>query len=542
MKTKKGLRLIIIMAVTILLITGTATCSFAAEKKANNVILMIPDGTSITHITLARWYQGGAPLALDQIASGLVRCYSAESAISDSAPAATAMASGFKSNNEFIGVLPAIVTMPNVPAVAEADRCRPVASVLEGARLLGKSTGLVVTANVQHATPAAFSAHTQDRRDYEGIGEQQVYGGIDVVLGGGSKYLSPERKDGENLTEVLKANGYEVVNTRDQMINSTSEKLWGLFAEDMMAHDFDRDSSREPALFEMTRKAIEILSKNSKGFFLMVEGSQVDQASHANDPVGVVSDMLAFDKAVKVALDFAKRDGKTLVIVAPDHGNGGMSIGDAGTNGNYDTTDISNYLGVLKRAGLTGRGIEDRLNADRSNIVEVMSGNYGVRNLTEDEIAAVKNAPKGKVQAVVGPIISKRANIGWTTIGHTGDDVALYSYGPGRPQGVIDNTDIAEIIAGTFGFDLAELNKKLFVPAEKGLESLGAEVVINESDPYNPVVEAVKGNIKMELPVNTSIVKINGQAAYMNGITVVSRDIPYVPQEAIDLFMAAAAK
>lgn len=535
---KRTLCLVVVLAFVLSAFSGISLANAGPEVK--NVIIMVPDGTGVTHTTAARWYQGGKPLAMDEMAAGLVRCYSAESAITDSAPAATAMATGYKSNSKFISVMPIKITSPGVPPVNGADKFKPLATVLEGAKLSGMSTGLVATSNIQHATPAAFSAHTPNRSDYETIAEQQVYEGIDVVLGGGSKYLIPStnggtRKDGENLVDELKKMGYEFVENRDQMMKTDNSKLWGLFAADDMNYDMDRNPEKQPSLAEMTQKAIEILSKNNKGFFLHVEGSKVDWASHANDPVGVISDVLAFDQAVKVALDFAKKDGHTLVLVASDHGNGGMSIGNKETDSSYDKTDISRYIVPLKKATLTGEGIESKLNSERTNVVEVMSKYYSITDLTTDEIQAIKNAKPGSLNYVVGPMISKRAAIGWTTTGHTGEDTVLYSYGPGRPTGVIENTDFAKITAKALDIDLADLNNKLYVEAVKAFEAKNATVKLNQTDPANPVFEVVKGDTKLELPVNKNIVKVNGKTRAMKGLTVIPDKVVFVPREAVNL-------
>ena len=136
-----------------------------------------------------------------------------------------------------------------------------------------------------------------------------------------------------------------------------------------MSYELDREklTPTEPSLENMTEKALNLLSKNNKGFFLMVEGSKIDWASHANDPVGVISDVLAFDKAVEKAIEFAKKDGNTVVIVAADHGNGGLTIGNRDTSKNYDKLPLSAFIDPLKKASLTGEGLETKLNADRSN-------------------------------------------------------------------------------------------------------------------------------------------------------------------------------
>ena len=253
------------------------------------------------------------------------------------------------------------------------DKRKPVANILEAARLAGKATGLVATSEIMHATPADFSAHDPSRKDYDGISEQQVYQGMNVVIGSGSsKYFTSDvRGDKEDLLSVIKKN-YQYTDTPQQFNQVTGGNLWAMFAPVALAYDFDRDPNKEPSLAEMTDKAIDLLSQDKDGFFLMVEGSKVDWAAHANDPVGIISDILAFDKAVGVALDFAKADGNTLVISATDHGNSGITIGNKATDGSYDKTPLATFIDPLKKASLTGEGIEKMLNADRSNIAEVM--------------------------------------------------------------------------------------------------------------------------------------------------------------------------
>ncbi|MBP2662749.1 MAG: alkaline phosphatase, partial [Firmicutes bacterium] len=468
-----------------------------------------------------RWFKG-APLSLDEILVGGVRTYGAESIITDSAPAATAFATGYKTSDKFIGILPDKITTPGIAPIEEALKTKPVPSVLEGAKLAGKATGLVATSNIQHASPASYSAHWPDRNNYNEIAEQQVYLDIDVVLSGGEKYLLPkeqggQRVDGENLIAVLKAKGYEIVDERDAMTKFTGKKLWGLFAPDAMAYDIDRQqlAPKEPSLAEMTNKAIEILSQNKNGFFLFVEASKVDWASHANDPTGVVSDVLAYDAAVQTALDFAKKDGHTLVLAFADHGNGGMSIGSKATDATYSKTPVEALLQPLKKAVLTGEGVEKVLNGNQEVITirQLMSEYYGIDDLTADEIIAIQNAKKGSLNAVIGPMLSKRSIIGWTTTGHSGEDLFFYAY-----------TD-----------------EKLFVEAGQAFKAIGASVSLDDTDQENKVLIVKKGFKKAEIPISKNIIKINGKSYEMNGIVVIAPRTGkvYIPQQAVELAKAA---
>jgi alkaline phosphatase len=545
----KNLIAMLLAASLIIPTVSVPAVAMATQPKVKNVIVLVPDGCGATHITAARWYKG-APLALDEMVSGGVRTYSAESLITDSAPAATAFATGYKSNSKFISVMPAETEILSVPKIADNMKYQPLATVLEGAKLKGKSTGIIATANIQHATPAAFSSHTSNRSDYNDIAEQQVHLDIDVVLGGGKQYLVPtnlggRRTDGENLLNVIKEKGYTYIETRDELMKAQGNKLYGAFAKDAMSYEMDRAAitPTEPTLAEMTMKAIELLSKDKDGFFLFVEGSKVDWASHANDPIGVISDALAFDDAVKVALDFAKKDGNTMVVAFTDHGNGGMSIGNKVTDKFYDNLAYNYVFMPLKKPTLTGVGIEIMINGNRSEekVREVVSKYFGIDDLTVEEVKAVQEF-KGELNYVLGPIISKRSGIGWTTTGHTGEDVFLYSYGPQRPTGMIENYEIANITFNALGVDKAKLNQQLFVNAEEGFAKIGATVRIDKTDVQNQKLVVKKGSVTAELPFSKNIIIINTKKYDMKTLTVFAAKTMkvYVPQEAIDMVANAA--
>ncbi|MED4018231.1 alkaline phosphatase [Sutcliffiella cohnii] len=533
-------------AVTISTLGFTGYNSFPEAKgkknEPTNVIMMVMDGTSAGATTLARWYKG-EDLAMDEIVVGGVRTHSAESAITDSAPAATALATGYKSNDKVIGLLPEVVNTPGVDAVDPEDAYKPVANVLEGAKLLGKSTGIISTSEIQHATPAGFSSHATHRSNYQDIAEQQVYQEIDVVLGGGKEALQPgttrnARVDGENLIEVLENKGYDFVESRDELLNTNSNKIWGSFAPSALAYDFDRQATNnnEPSLAEMTKKAIDTLSQNEKGFFLFVEGSKVDWAAHANDTIGILSDVLAFDDAVKEALDFAKKDGNTMVIAVSDHGNSGITMGNVNTNSNYPEIPVSAYIDPLKKATMTIEGALRQLKSDRSNMKEVAEL-YGLDNLTATEIEHLQTSKT--LQADMTKMLADRANIGFSTGGHTGEDVFLYAYGPSKPFGLVDNTDLAKTMAKFLGVDLDKTTDKLFVNARESFENKGYTTRIDVTDENNPVFIAEKQKIKIELPVNKNIAYVTqNNKSYvktLDGVTVYNSKDFYVSKTALNL-------
>ncbi|MDQ0491949.1 alkaline phosphatase [Paenibacillus brasilensis] len=528
--TKKSVAALI--ATMMLAVSGGTAMAAEKDTPIKNVIILIPDGMANDATALARWYKGSS-LTLDSMASGMVRTHSADAPIADSAPAGTAFATGYKSHTGYVGVLPDEATMPGQQPITAGDAKKPVASILEASKLAGKSTGIIATSEIMHATPADFTAHYPDRKNYDALSMQQAYNGVDVVLGGGGKFLeTAERKDGQDLIAQIKDQGYDFVTTPEGLKNSTSSKLWGSFAPEALAYDLDRDASKEPSLAEMTSKAIDILSKNDKGFFLMVEGSKVDWAAHANDPTGIISDVLSFDDAVKVALDYAKQNQNTVVVAVTDHGNGGLTIGSSNTTSNYDKTPLASFIDPLKKAKLTGEGLETKLNADRSNIKDVLSAYFGITDLTDEEVKTIKEAKEGSMNYAVGPIISKRANIGWTTGGHTGGDVVLYTYAPNgdRPSGVIDNTDVNKYMTRVLGLNLDTVSKQLFVPAKTAFEAKGAKFTADTK-----VITVTKGSNKLELPVYKNVATLNGKHSTLNGVVVFNGVDYFVPQQAIDL-------
>jgi len=521
-----------------------------AEPPAKNVILFLTDGTGPEAWPLARWIKG-APLEVDSILTGAVRTYGADSIITDSAPGGSAYATGFKGTDKGISVGAWKVTVDaSKPNVAPAYV--PLATLLEGAKLQGKATGIVATSNVQHATPASFSSHWHDRNNYNEIGEQQVYQGIDVLLSGGGQYLMPKsipggrREDGENLIEVLRSKGYSVVTTKEELAAAAGPKVWGAFAPDAMAYDIDRDelAATEPSLADMTGKAIALLAATPKakkdGFFLFVEGSKVDWAAHSNDPAGLVSDLLAYDAAVGAALDFARKDGNTLVVSVADHGTGGITIGHR-EDPNYSQTDDDFVVVPGRKAQVTGEGIDKLLGGDSSaaTIKRVIADKWGIADLSDAEIKAIADtvAAKKSLQGVVGPIISKRARLGWTTGGHTGADVFLHAYGPNKPAGLMENVEVGRALAKEMGFDFASLNQRLFVEAGAAFGAAGYAVAIDKADAANPVLVVSKGAASAKLPLAKNVMIVNGKTIELEGLVVLADKLGkvYLPAQAVKI-------
>lgn len=288
-----------------------AALSSAAAPK--NIILFIGDGMGPSQLTTARFVKDELEIARCPI-GGLMTTYSSDNFVTDSAASGTALASGFKTSNGTIGQTP---------------EGTPLKSALEVAEEKGKATGLVATSSITHATPASFSAHVAKRKMEPEIAEQIANQEIEVLLGGGRGFFIPaseegsKRKDEKNLLKILESK---------MTVISTNEELQQLGTPKRLAGFFDNGAlppvakERPVVLADMTAAAIKVLSQYDEGFFLMVEGSQIDWGGHANDADYVISETIDFDDAVGVGLDFAQEDGDTLVIVTSDHETGGFVV------------------------------------------------------------------------------------------------------------------------------------------------------------------------------------------------------------------------
>ncbi len=305
-----------------------------ADKKIKNVILLIADGTGIAQITSGQYAIVGSDGYLNiqkMPITGITRTKSANSLVTDSAAGATAYSCGEKTDNGMIAYLP------------DGRSCK---TLLEFAEEMGLSTGLVATSTITHATPASFASHVKSRSMQDVIAAQYLDAGVEVLLGGGYQYFIPQstegssRKDDRNLIDEFTAIGYEFVDNAEDMTDNKSEKLLGLFSS--MGKD------RTPTLAQMTDKALSNLSTNEKGFFLMVEGSQIDWGGHENDSEYVIREMRDFDAAVKSVLDFAEKDGETLVVLTADHETGGMTL----QNSKLDSKEMEVYWTTTHHTGV----------------------------------------------------------------------------------------------------------------------------------------------------------------------------------------------
>jgi alkaline phosphatase len=514
-----------------------------------NVIVIIPDGCDETVQTLARWYKG-EDLQVDKMQNAAVKIHMANSVITGSAAAATAFATAQKTTVRFLGVGPReddllSIYDPNDMAPGYA----PVASILEAAKMKGMATGIAVTSRVTHATPAAFACHIEDRGWDNDIMEHMVYNDIDVVFGGGARHLIPDdeayttsfgatwkgkRTDGENLMDVLLKRGYEFVDNRDDMLKLNKGKVWGLFDDSHMQPDIDRKhfAEHEPSLAEMVQKAIELLSYNPRGFFLMVEASQVDWAGHNNDPIYMLTDFIAYDDAVKVACDFAEKDGQTLVLAYPDHNTGGMKIGHYTTAMHYTETTVEDLVKPLKGMTITSGGLVNKMDdtADNAELIAKVAEYWGL-DITQDDVAEIRELePYVGLNYALARVLSWNYTvIGWTTHGHNGETVPVWVCGADAPVGTIDNTDLALIAAEALGVDLDYVTSNLYVDIKTVTNNWKIEVeLVEECDEETGICTTpgeFEGNGVLwvknaEFPISKDIMKYKGKTFKLPGVTV----------------------
>ncbi|MFC6905887.1 alkaline phosphatase [Halalkalicoccus tibetensis] len=447
------------------------------DDEPRNGITFIHDGMGPTQVTGARYlkaYQADAeafpmnadpsvtPLHMDRHAAhGTMTVFpedpneviidSAAGATSpgavDCAGSATGIGAGVKTYNGAIG------------GIRDEDgQFAPVETILEAARDAGKATGLVTTTRITHATPAAFAAHVPHRRMEDEIAEQYMDdAGVDVLLGGGKAFFDPDqREDGRDLLSDAEEQGYEIVETADELDGVEQAPVLGLFTDDDSHMDYYLDRQGEttqPGLVEMTNKAIELLSGHDEGFFLMVEAGRVDHCGHKNDPA-ILAEQLEGDEAVGACLDFARDDAtpETLVVTTADHECGGFSLARDGIyNVDYemiDSLEASVTEGIIPALDEGMEGIED--------LQRIMSEVGGIeladldRNMSEmDLYRAIDLGPLYAEVPALRDLMNRQMLIDFTSHGHTGVDVPLYADGPNAEffNTARDNTDIANVMA-----------------------------------------------------------------------------------------------
>lgn len=416
----------LLVLLTVLMLSCASAPRHAQDVKVKNVIYLIGDGMGVSQITLAKVVHG--KLVLDEFpVVGLVTTHSADQTVTDSAAAATALATGKKTNNFVIGI-------PNTE------------TLLTLAQKRGKATGLVTTARVTHATPAPFAALAEKRSQEQEIANQYPAANVDVLLGGGAKFFGPDL--------LKKFERYEIVRTGDELAKAKGPKLLGLFHEDHIPYVLDRRG--EPSLADMTRKALEVLSQDPDGFFVMIEGARIDMACHASDAPSCVHEMVDFDAAVRVAVEFAKKHGDTLVVVTADHATGGLAI----------TEKLHVRKEHFAKVKVSAEWLARKLRKEGGDVKKALADHMGVTDVTAEELAAYEKAEGPYDPATrLGEIVSRRCGVTFIafeyrilkpneTHGHDAAMVPCYAWGPGQERfaGTYDNTDLPTRIRALAGY------------------------------------------------------------------------------------------
>lgn len=520
------------------------------RKKINptkNVILMIPDGTSIGVYSAARWYQiynqlGADKLAVDPYWCGTVKTYNSNAPIGDSAPTTSAYMTGYLSQAGNVAIYPEVDNVHDIFPVDGNKSLQPLTTVLEAAKYeLNKSTGLVVTVQFCHATPADCSAHHYNRSKYDYIASQQVGNKVDVVMGSGNRYLTQE------LEKELNVQGTKVL--RDD-INAFrkydgSENVWALFDKVNFPYDMDRDANVIPSLAEMTDKAITRLSKDENGFFLMVEGSQVDYAAHANDAIAMMTEYLAFDRAVQVAIDFAKKDKETTVIILSDHGNSGFTIGEYGFK-NYAKRGLNDVFGNVSKFKASARKLEEILLESKPEDFKRIVKEYTDIDITEEELQTLlssKNYKEGdymnmsnsiNLSSSLTKIMNARTFFGFTSGGHTGEDVLLAAYHPEGhvPMGMNTNIEFNKYLCDVVGLQrpLDEITTEIFAKHTDVFKGLDYKVETPEGQ--FPQLVVTKGKKKLIVPAFKAKAYLGKKTIDMKSVSIYmdKNNTFYLPQ------------
>jgi len=416
-------------------------------KKAKNIIFLVSDGMSsgtlnMGELFIQRKYGRGSNwinlYRENKVTRALMDMASANSMITDSAAASSSWGGGVRVKNGRLNMS------------ENGEEFLPIWQKFQKA---GKKVGCVTTVPITHATPAGFCVNTKSRSMQPEIAEKYLSLKFDVMMGGGSKYFN-ERKDNKNLYEDFRQSGFTVVNNKKEMTSSKVGKpVLGVFSTDGLPYELDR--LNDPALFdsipslaEMTSKAIDLMKEHEDGFCLQVEGGKVDWAAHANDAAGLIYDQVAFDDAIKVAMDFAEKDGNTLVVITSDHGNAnpGLYYGDK-SDMNFEklfSFKVTNewILMNTKRDETTNQLIE-KVQSYQNYTMNQEEAKFILEKYADQKDTGVYNAYKLPFEKYA-EFQSEHTSIAFGGNEHSADFTELAMYGPGSEKltPFIKNTDL----------------------------------------------------------------------------------------------------
>ena len=403
-----------------------------AETAPKNVIYMIGDGMGPAYTTAYRYFKDDPTTksveqtVFDTMLTGMARTYPDDhTVVTDSAASATALSSGHKSYNGAIAV--------------DTDK-KPLKTMLEIAKQRGMTTALLATSQINHATPASFAAHNESRNNYDEIANDYIDNKIagklpvDLMLGGGTKYFI---RDDRNLVDEFKAAGYQYGDDIQNLDQITQLPAIGLYAAKGLPFALDENPTR---LTKLTSKALDLLdNQNKDGFFVMIEGSQIDWCGHANDIACAMAEMDDFASAIEKAKAYVDKNKDTLLVITADHSTGGLTLG---AHGQYKW-EAAVVHGVKATAGAITQHL-----LESDDLKSVWNKYTSIAFTPENKIKLEQAKSMGDkaLNLAVKSIISDTSFTGWTTGGHTAVDVQVFAYGKGSEQfvGSQNNTDIAD--------------------------------------------------------------------------------------------------
>ena len=443
------------MLIASLLLVFTLTFTAAVQADVKNVILLIGDGLGMGQIDVTRYLSGGKDheLELMKLPETANMMTSSTEGVPDSAAAGTAMSTGHKVYNG---------------AIAMNEEGEELDSVLDIAESKNMATGVISSNTVTDATPGAFIASVEDRGMGAEIARQALENEVDIMFGGGREDFM-EEEAGEDLIAKAEEDGYQYVSDKNELaeVSPTAGKVLGLFNDSYMNYINDRDelNSQEPSLEQMTEKAIEVLSENENGFFLMSEGARIDHAAHAADIPGVVAETLDFDASVEAAMEFAEENEDTLVIVTADHETLGFSATEPMKKEALMDIEVSpEYMASELTEKEDGKGYTvDSVKSVFKEYADVSLNDQKVAQFNErvlDDEGNIKYTylVGWEIGSVIAEeyqagVLTSRVRANSSTGGHTLNSVPIFAYGANSEEfnGMMQNTEFADIL-----FDLME--------------------------------------------------------------------------------------
>lgn len=420
------------------------------NKKAKNIIIIISDGMSIGTLNMTDLYlsrkmgTGTNWLQLykdNKVNRALMDMASASSIVTDSAAASSSWGGGVRINNGGLNV---------------SKNGEPHLPIWQKFKKAGKKAGCVTTVPITHATLAGFCVNSKSRNAQEEIAEIYLEQKFDVMMGGGDAYFSSEkRKDKKDMYKAFESKGYKVVKNRNEMLSAAIDKpILGVFDDNGLPYSIDQQNNKElsqqiPTLADMTKKAIDTMENHAKGFVLQVEAGRVDWAAHGNDIAGLIYDQAAHDEAIKVAMDFAEKDGETLVIITTDHGNAnpGVIYGNK-ANDNFDAIQKYKHSNewILKGFGKETSISQVKERVDYANNFSLTNEEAKLLLTYYSNLKTEKGLynPKHLPFKALAEIQKKHNSVGWISMHHSADYVELAMYGPGSQllKPFIKNTDL----------------------------------------------------------------------------------------------------